>query len=180
MVRGTFYGHGLSDGGRVGSFERFYDAQYARVLALVYALTGDWSVAEDLTQEAFARAFAGWEQVAGYERPGAWVRTVAANLAHSRNRRRRAERRAHRRVGPFSAVEDPEPIARDLEEFWAAVRELPRQQRLAIALFYLEDLRPQEMSTILGCSASTARVHLHRARAQLQQRLDTTVLEQRK
>lgn len=65
----------------MGSFERFYDAQHARVLALVYALTGSWAVAEDLTQEAFTRALTRWEEVSGYDQPGAWVRTVAANLA---------------------------------------------------------------------------------------------------
>jgi len=163
----------------VRAFEHFYDVERARVVALVYAVTGSWPVAEDVAQEAFTRALTRWDKVSRFDRPGAWVRTVAVNVAHSRRRRRSAERRAQDRVGPPAVVvEDPTPMPYELERFWEEVRALPRQQRLAVALFYLEDLRPREMAEILGCSPATARVHLHRARARLQQRMVPSVLEE--
>ena len=164
----------------MASFERFYATEHARVLALVYALTGSWSAAEELTQEAFTRAFTRWSTVGGFARPGAWVRTVAANLARSRGRRWRAERRAHERSADPAVVEDPDPIPRELERFWEAVRGLPRQQQMAVTLHFLEDLPPAEIAPVLGCSASTARVHLHRARGRLQRELDIGVLEEQR
>lgn len=148
-------------------FERFYSAEYGRVLAMLYAMTGDWWVAEELAQDAFARAFRRWDEVSGYTRPDSWVRTVAANLLRSRARRAGAERRARSRLREPEPVADPEPLPYELERFWRAVRELPRQQALAISLHFLEDRQPAEMAEILGCSPSTARVHLHRARGRL-------------
>lgn len=134
--------------------------------------TGDWQTAEDLTQEAFARAFQRWSQVGRHQRPEAWIRTVAVNLARSRFCRQRVERRHLDRLQPPTVSHEPEPLPDELERFWAEVRELPRQQALAIALHYLEDRRPAEMAEILGCSSATARVHLHRARQRLQKKLD--------
>lgn len=150
------------------SFDRFYAEEYERVLAMVFAMTGSWPVAEDLAQESFARAFSRWEQVGRFDRPDSWVRTVAANLVRSRGRRVRSEWKVRVRLEASSQVRDPEPLPYELERFWAAVRELPRQQALAIALHFLEDRQPSEMGEILGCSPGTARVHLHRARKRLQ------------
>jgi RNA polymerase sigma factor (sigma-70 family) len=44
---------------------------------------------------------------------------------------------------------------------------LPRAQRAAVALSYLEDIPVAEIAGPLGCRQSTVRVHLHRARTQL-------------
>lgn len=156
----------------VESFERFYRAEHAGVRGLLYTVTGDWQTAEDLTQETFARAFQRWRQLARHQRPEAWIRTVALNLARSRFRRQGVERRGLERLQPADPPPEPEPLPYDIERFWAEVRALPRQQALAIALHYLEDRRPAEMAEILGCSAATARVHLHRARTRLQKKLD--------
>ena len=48
-----------------------------------------------------------------------------------------------------------------------ALGELPPQQRAAVALFYLEDRPVAEVAEIIGCSPSTAKVHLHQARKRL-------------
>ena len=52
-------------------------------------------------------------------------------------------------------------------EFWDQVRKLPAKQAQAISLFYLEDRPVAELAEILGCTKSTAKVHLHRGRAAL-------------
>ncbi len=52
----------------------------------------------------------------------------------------------------------------DLE---VALRALPAKQRAAVALHYYEDLSAEEVGVLLGCSASTVRTHLLRARARL-------------
>jgi RNA polymerase sigma-70 factor (ECF subfamily) len=49
----------------------------------------------------------------------------------------------------------------------AAVGHLPRAQRAAIVLHYYEDRPVAEIAQLLGCSESTARVHLHRGRRRL-------------
>jgi DNA-directed RNA polymerase specialized sigma24 family protein len=52
-----------------------------------------------------------------------------------------------------------------------AIRQLPGSQRAAIVLHYYEDRPTVEIASILGCSESTARVHLHHGRKRLAQLL---------
>jgi RNA polymerase sigma-70 factor (ECF subfamily) len=69
---------------RTAEFDEFYQATSRRVLLHAYALTGDAGKAQDLTQEAFVRAWQRWSTVADYEDPKSWVRTVASRLAINR------------------------------------------------------------------------------------------------
>jgi DNA-directed RNA polymerase specialized sigma24 family protein len=55
--------------------------------------------------------------------------------------------------------------------FWAAVRALPERQMACVALHYLEDRSVAEIAEVLDCKAATVKVHLHRARQALAQRL---------
>jgi RNA polymerase sigma-70 factor (ECF subfamily) len=139
-------------------------------VALAFALCGRGSVAEDLAQEAFLKTYQRWARVAQYERPGAFVRRVVANMAVSLARRRAAEGRAlvGLAVGARSSVDDLEPVD---AAFWQRVRSLPRRQAQSVALFYLEDRSAEEIAEILHCSISTVRVHLHRGRTTLEEEL---------
>lgn len=149
------------------SFERFYRREYRPVLALAYALTGNPSSAEELTQEVFTAAYQRWESV---ENPAGWVRTVLANKAKSSLRRRYAEVRALVRLGPTGET-TVDSLPAETAHFWDEVRRLPARQAQSLTLFYLEDRSTAEIGAILGCSDSTARVHLSRGRRALADRL---------
>lgn len=157
------------------SFERFYADEFKGVLAYLIARTGDRWVAEELAQETFSRAYRDWEQVRVHDRPGAWARTVAHNLAMSRFRRLGAEARAMLRLrGMRTGTPDLGPSSVD-EEFWDAVRRLPERQSQAVMLHYLEDLPVATIATVMGCAESTAKVHLHRGRQRLAERLQLEI-----
>src|SRR5262249_45667987 len=68
-------------------FDQFYSSSAARLIRHGYALTGDLAEAQDIAQEAFARAWQRWSVVRDCDSPEAWVRRVATNLAASRWRR---------------------------------------------------------------------------------------------
>src|SRR5260370_23824764 len=68
-------------------FHDFYSSSAARLVRHGYALTGDLAEAQDIAQEAFARAWQRWPTVRDCDSPEAWVRRVATNLAASRWRR---------------------------------------------------------------------------------------------
>ena len=150
-------------------FTTFYRGEYRSILALTWALTGDLGAAEDVTQEAFLRASTRWSKVSGYDEPGAWVRRVAINLATSVLRRRGREVRGlmrfHAQPRPTLAMP-----AQD-NEFWAAVRDLPRQQAAVIALHYYEDLPVSDIAAVLELAEGTVKAHLHKGRANLARRL---------
>jgi RNA polymerase sigma-70 factor (ECF subfamily) len=149
------------------AYERFYVDELPRLVPMLHALTGDRGRAEDLAQEALSRAHAQWTKISSYERPGTWVRRVALNLASNQMRRGRREERALRRVPPAGTAELP---ASDLR-LWALVRELPDQQRHAVALHYVEDRSVADVAEILEISEGTVKTHLSRARAALAARL---------
>jgi RNA polymerase sigma-70 factor (ECF subfamily) len=60
----------------------------------------------------------------------------------------------------------PVPPGRELDVA-VALRALPAQQRAAVALHYYEDQSAEEVGVLMGCSASTVRTHLLRARKRL-------------
>ncbi|MGQ0848033.1 MAG: RNA polymerase sigma factor, partial [Actinomycetota bacterium] len=105
------------------SFEVFYREEYPSVLAIVYGLSGNRWVAEDLAQEAFLRVHRDWGGVAGMESPTGWVRRVAVTLARSRVRRLRSEAATRLRLGLQSVSMGQPP--EEFDEFWREVRRLP-------------------------------------------------------
>ncbi|MFQ5555373.1 MAG: RNA polymerase sigma factor [Acidimicrobiia bacterium] len=153
----------------VASFETFYQQELKSVIGLAYALSGSRAAAEDLAQEAFLAAHKAWDKVGQYEKPQAWVRRVVANMSVSLFRRTVREARAVARMrGSESYL--PALPAED-EEFWKQVRALPRRQAQVIALHYLEDRPVAEIAEILDCAEGTVKVHLHKGRAKLADRL---------
>src|SRR5687768_13383272 len=86
----------------------FCRREYPRLVGTLDLYCGDVDVAEELAQEALARACAQWRRVAGMAAPGAWVHRVAINLANSRFRRLAAQRRAEARTGNTDASRGPD------------------------------------------------------------------------
>ena len=82
---------------------RAFVDEWSRVVATLIRVTGDWSLAEDCAQEAFAAAASRWERDGVPDRPGAWLTTVARNAALDRLRRRATE---DRRLRVLAAGED--------------------------------------------------------------------------
>lgn len=158
------------------SFESFYQREFRSVVGLAFALSGSRLGAEDLAQEAFIKAHERWDDISGYDKPGAWVRRVVSNLAVSGFRRKSAERKAMARLAGQrpAGIGEMEP---EDEQFWQMVRELPKRQAQATALFYIEDRSVADIAEILECSPATAKVHLHRGRQSLASKLVLEVTE---
>ena len=152
------------------SFEAFYMREFRGVVGMAYVLCGNWSTAEDLAQDAFVSAHRKWRRIGGYDKPEAWVRRVVSDLAVSAIRRRVVEakalaRLAHREPGTH------EPLDAGDEDFWAAVRGLPKRQAQVVALYYLEDFSVARIAELMACAEGTVKAHLHKARATLAERL---------
>jgi RNA polymerase sigma-70 factor (ECF subfamily) len=143
------------------AYSAFFRAQFVNVTRTIHLIVHDRAHAEDLTQDAFLQLFRDWSRISTYDRPEAWVRRVAIRLA-MRGRRRDALWLAVR--GLFVPRGDPGGPDPDVR---AAIRRLPRAQRVAIVLHYYEDRPVAEIAALLGCAEPTARVHLHRGRRRL-------------
>jgi RNA polymerase sigma-70 factor (sigma-E family) len=149
------------------AFEALWREEYARVFRTAVLVTGDRQEAADVTQEAFARAYERWRQVARTDRPGAWVQRVAVNLALTWRRRQRLQHRAIA-VQPTGFVAQP-----DLPdpELFSALRALPPQQRAAVVLRHWADLSIEETARTLGKSAGTVKALTSQGLANLRRTL---------
>jgi RNA polymerase sigma-70 factor (ECF subfamily) len=149
-------------------FEEFYTATVGRLLGQLFPVTGDLHEAEEVVQEAFARASTRWSRIRDYDMPEAWVRRVAMNLAADRFRRRHRQLAALRRHGPPAPVP---PVSVEALALFHALGTLPIRQRQAIVLHYLADLPVEEVAATLGTSAGTVKSWLARGRHTLAARL---------
>jgi RNA polymerase sigma-70 factor, ECF subfamily len=136
----------------VESFDRFCRDHHTSVVRTVFLITGDRQEAEDLAQEAFARAFERWKTVATLERPEAWVQRVAANLAVSWWRRAMVRRRAP--VARPGLAEPPELPDLELRR---AILQLSPAQRAAIVLRFYADRSIDDVAEALGKRPGTIR-----------------------
>ena len=149
-------------------FEEFYTATVGRLIGVLFPVTGDLHEAEEIVQEAYARASTRWARLRDYDSPEAWVRRVAMNLAADRARRLQRQARALLRAGPPPAVPPASVEAMALAQ---ALRTLPMHQRQAIVLHHLVDLPIDEVAAILGTRTGTVKSWLARGRRALAARL---------
>jgi len=142
-------------------FAAFYAASYRRLLRQLFAVTGDLAEAENLLQEAYARAFARWPRLCTYDIPEAWVRRVAFNLAGMAAKRLRRRALALLRLDPPAAVAELSP---DLLDLYDALRALSFGQRQAIVLHHLVGLSVEEIGRELRLPTGTVKARLARGR----------------
>jgi len=95
-----------------------FHAEWGRVVATLVRLTGDWDLAEECAQDAFATAVERWPGDGIPRRPGAWLTTVARNRALDRARRARlgATKEREVAVGASGQGDPGEPVDGELNE----------------------------------------------------------------
>jgi DNA-directed RNA polymerase specialized sigma24 family protein len=149
------------------AYEALFRVEYPGLLRLATLISGDRDLGREVTQEAFTRLWMHWPRVSRYDRPGAWLRRVTIRLAV------RARPRPVLLDDRSSAMATAGPAGTDVVlDVRRAVLSLPAGQRAAVVLHYFEDRPVEEVAALMGCRASTARVHLHRARQRLAHLLD--------
>ena len=90
-----------------------FHAEWGRVVATLVRLTGDWDLAEECAQDAFATALERWPRDGIPRRPGAWLTTVARNRAVDRARRERVGESKTREVAVMAAESDERMTAEE-------------------------------------------------------------------
>lgn len=156
-------------GATAGEEEPGFAAAFPALFALAYRvgfrILGERGDAEDVAQEALARALVRWAALA--DRPEGWVVRVAANLAIDRQRRRK--RATVTDDDPASAAG---PVTADRLDLVRALVGLPRRQREVVVLRYLADWSEQDVAAELGCSVGTVKSSGARGLRALRRRLD--------
>ena len=148
-------------------FAEFFAASWDPCLRAVAASTGNMTLAEDQTAEAFARAWASWHKVSRHPAPRAWVVRTALNAGASWWHRRSKETAL---TSQDIAGADSQGTGLDAAVL-TAVRRLPARQREVIVLRVFLDLDIDTTARQLGVAPGTVRAHLSRAMAALRNEL---------
>lgn len=148
----------------------FFDEVKNPLVGALTIRTGDRLIAEDLAQEAIARAWADWSRVSAMSNPRGWVFRVGLNLAASHWRRAASRRRAERadEHDRTTVVErGPELLAVEDLAVRAALQQLSRRQQEVVILRYYVRLDVNETAEALGIAPGTVKTQSHRALAKL-------------
>jgi RNA polymerase sigma-70 factor (ECF subfamily) len=156
--------------------------EWGRVIATLIRRTGDWDLAEECAQEAFAEALLRWPVDGVPQRPGAWLTTVAGNRAIDRLRRaaRGTEllEQAGREAPPQSVTDEeamPELFAEtdEIEDdrlrliFTCCHPALPLEGRVALTLRTLAGLSTAEIARAFLVPEATMGKRLTRTKAKI-------------
>jgi RNA polymerase sigma-70 factor (ECF subfamily) len=160
-------------GGGPVDVETFCRRVSPRLVRTLIATTGDRHLAQEVTQEALARAWERWDTVSRLDAPEAWCYRVAINLATSQFRRRAALKRAMRRVPQPSWTIEPPP--QEDPQLQRALATLPDQQRQVVALRFLADLSVDETAQVLRIPVGTVKSASSRALAALRSIIEQEV-----
>lgn len=145
-----------------------------KVRGLLLRLAGDRTLADDLAQEVFLRAYRGLCGFEGRARFSTWLYRIAYNV-YLNHRTRVRELAALPEGFEFGAMA-PEtalsPARSDLRrDLDAAIAALPERYRAVVMLYYLEDVSYPEIAEILDLPLGTVKTHLHRAKRILREHL---------
>jgi RNA polymerase sigma-70 factor (sigma-E family) len=157
------------------ALERVYRAEYVNLVALARLLLDRQAEAEEVVQEAFVRAFAGWERIEQSDDPTRYLRRAVVNIARDGLRRRATVRRSpvhDDRVAP--AADSTVVLNESQREVADALRALPDRQRAVVVLRYLLDCSTAETAAVLDISEGSVKTHLSRGLTALETALEAT------
>lgn len=171
----------LTASGNEQAFTALYRRRQGAVYRFALEMSGNISIAEEVTQEVFMALLG---EAGGYDATRGPLVSYLYGIARRLVWRHLERRRSHFSIGgeyedartPHHLIA-PEEIERDLarqeqvHSVRRAVLALPGGYREVVVLCELHELSYAEAARVLGCAAGTIRSRLHRARALLAERL---------
>ena len=164
--------------GEMRAFEALYRRHAGRVHGVIARLVGGHGArAEDLTQEAFVRA---WQALPAFRFESAfstWLHRLAVNTALMELRSRRSrpqdegdsDEEVFELIGSTDSAGHTTALSMDLER---AVASLPPRARAVLVLYDVEGWKHEEIAAELGMAVGSSKAQLHRARNLLRDRLE--------
>ena len=157
-----------------------------RLYSFALRLVGSPQDAEDIVQESFLRTYHALKSYPVLKvralRLRQWLYAITLNIF--RNRQRKTEHQSipldTSEESPLLEIEDPS-CGPDEEAYWHEMRRelemklasLAERYRIAVTLYYFEDLSYTEIAELLNQPIGTVKAHVHRALRQLHKALDT-------
>jgi RNA polymerase sigma-70 factor, ECF subfamily len=158
------------------AFRELVDRYKDLVFGVIARSSVERSRVEDLAQEVFLKIHRGLPYFRGEARLTTWIFRIVLNLLSQESGRRRGRREVALDEVPWREPRTHDRSAGDLElrdRLDKALAKLPPNYRLLIAAHYLQDVKYEDLAEALDMPVGTVKTHLHRAKKQLRDLLET-------
>ena len=178
MTRGTArildeYLIAAAKAGERKAFGMLAERWHGKLVAHAWRLTGDAELARDAAQAAWVEIVSGLHRLRDDRAFPAWAYRLVSRRCAKQVRGAIRRRELGWALDAEPEAEAPSPDAPlDAERLRSAISVLPRDQRAAIALFYLEDMSVAEVAVSLNIPAGTVKTRLLHARRKLRAALE--------
>ena len=161
--------------------EREFEARLVECSTLAfrvaYSVLRHREDAEDVAQEAFAKAYRNFRQLRERDRFRPWLVRMTWRMALDR---RRGDRRREAREDAVSLSSErsaADPLEREERQtlLWEAIDALPEKLRIVIVLASIEEHNVKAVASVLGVAEGTVKSRLFEARRRLKERLQWTI-----
>ena len=152
--------------------ERLYNAYYMRVFSYVMTMAGDRQTSEEITQEAFFRAFSKSAEFRNESDEVTWLCAIAKNCFVDETRRRNKTGPIPEELPASGKSIEQQVTDRDSSfRIHAALHTMDEPYREVFELRIFGELSFSQIGTIFGKTENWARVTYHRARLKLQEEM---------
>ncbi len=165
-------------------FRRLVETHQRMVFSLALRVTGEYGTAEEVAQDAFLELFRSGDRLESEDHVRFWLRRVTIHRATDalRRQKRRPEAAAEEWLEEQHAAADAglnaeavsAAVVARLEEL---LRGLPEAMRVAVVLRYQEEMRPEEIASLLGQPVATVKSNLQRGLQLLRRKAAVTMKE---
>lgn len=168
------------------AFGRLVHAYQGRLFGLVLMMVREPAGAEEVTQDAFVRAYTHIDRYDDHRPFYPWLAAIAVRLAQ--NWLRRHGRTVRREGAPLESGQEPGAAAPALTALianersrglWQSVAALSSGERTAVILYYRDEMAVGDIARALGVTTGTIKTLLFRARRHLRERLEAATVSHR-
>lgn len=141
------------------------------VYGMVWRLTTDRSLTDDLAQEVFLKVHRGLPYFRGEARLSTWIFRIVSNVCNEARSRRTAEVPGDRRTVEPGRTDNAFADLELRDRLDKAIAQLPEQYRVLIAAHYIDGVQYEALAEALDIPIGTVKTHLHRAKRRLRELL---------
>lgn len=158
------------------AFQEVVSRYQGAIAAIGFNLVGDFAASQDIAQETFWNAWSTRDQLRDRTRLGAWLCSIARNLAHdwqkthSRREWTRLESVAEPAANPADPLEET-ISAEEASIVWDALRDLPETYREVLVMYYRQGKSAAEVAHSLELSEDAVKQRLSRGRTLLREQV---------
>lgn len=174
LIRENIYGPDALENEQ--SFEQLIKENEPKIINLIYGMTGDYHIAQDLAQETFIKAFQSRQSFNGQSKISTWLYRIAVNttIDYQRKNSVRKENPAEEIESTTTETQDPDKTCQKTavrKMLFRAISQLPEQQREIYTLREINGCSTKEVAEVLNISIDLAKWRLHKARTMIRKQL---------